>query len=79
MSSDETRIFLVEGMTCGHCELSVREEVEELAGVISASADHTTGRLVVHGEVDDEAVAAAVAEAGYALTGAAADAPSREA
>jgi copper chaperone CopZ len=53
-------------MTCGHCELSVREEVEELAGVESAEADRATGRLAVRGsDVDDGAVRAAVAEAGY--------------
>ncbi len=64
MTSEKT--YTVTGMTCGHCELSVREEVEELAGVESVRADHTTGTLVVHGnEVDDAAVRAAVAEAGY--------------
>ena len=64
MTSEKT--YTVTGMTCGHCELSVREEIEELAGVESARADHTTGTLVVHGnEVDDAAVRAAVSEAGY--------------
>jgi copper chaperone CopZ len=59
------RTWSVEGMTCGHCELSVREEVEELPGVESAHADHETGRLVVRGAVEDAAVRAAVAAAGY--------------
>jgi len=60
--------YTVSGMTCGHCELSVQEEVEELAGVSSAQADHASGRLVVRGdEVDDEAVRGAVAEAGYQM------------
>jgi copper chaperone len=27
------REYQVTGMTCGHCELSVREEVEQIAGV----------------------------------------------
>ncbi len=59
------RTFTVEGMTCGHCELSVREEVEELDGVESAQVDRTTGLLTVRGDVDDAAVRAAVADAGY--------------
>jgi copper chaperone CopZ len=64
MTGEKT--YTVTGMSCGHCELSVREEIEELAGVESARADHTTGTLVVHGnEVDDAAVRAAVSEAGY--------------
>ena len=66
MHPTDEKTYTVTGMTCGHCELSVREEVEELAGVESAHADHTTGRLVVRGDgIDDEAVRAAVAEAGY--------------
>jgi copper chaperone CopZ len=64
MTTEKT--YTVTGMSCGHCELSVHEEVEELAGVESARADHTTGTLVVRGdEVDDDAVRAAVSEAGY--------------
>ena len=34
-------------MTCGHCELSVREEIAELAGVLEVRADHATGRVTV--------------------------------
>ena len=70
MDAATERSYLVEGMTCGHCEMSVREEVEDLPGVTSARADHTTGRLVVRGPgIDDDAVAAAVATAGYRLAG----------
>ncbi len=66
MSPTTEKTYTVEGMSCGHCELSVREEVEEVAGVSSVQADRATGRLVVVGEdVDDAAVRAAVAEAGY--------------
>ena len=58
--------YTVEGMTCGHCEMSVREEVGEIAGVSSVSADHTTGAVTVEGEgFTYEQVVAAVAEAGY--------------
>jgi len=54
--------YTVEGMTCGHCELSVRDEVEELDGVESAQADRGTGRLTVRGEhLDDVAIRDAVA------------------
>ena len=61
----DERAYTVEGMTCEHCELSVREEVEELSGVESARADHGSGRLVVRGDVEDAAVREAVAAAGY--------------
>ena len=60
------RTYTVTGMTCGHCVLSVQEEVCEIAGVRAVDVDLETGRLTVAGEgFADDAVAAAVAEAGY--------------
>lgn len=57
----------VTGMTCGHCELSVREEVSEVPGVETIEVSAETGKLVVSGpgDLDDSAVLAAVEEAGY--------------
>ncbi len=68
-SATTTTTYAVTGMTCGHCELSVREELEELDGVLDVSADHATGQVVVtsSGPLDEAAVAAAVEEAGYSL------------
>ncbi len=60
--------YQVEGMTCGHCEMSVNEEVGEIPGVEAVTADHATGAVTVEGEgFSDEQVAAAVAEAGFKL------------
>jgi copper chaperone len=61
-----TRTYTVTGMTCAHCVLSVREEVGEVAGVERVEVDLATGRLAVTGAgFGDDAVAGAVAEAGY--------------
>lgn len=62
-----TTEYHVTGMTCGHCEMSVREEVAHLAGVDTIEVSAQTGRLVVTASapVDDAAVLAAVDEAGY--------------
>ena len=63
------KTYRVEGMTCEHCVLSVREEVEEVAGVERADVDLDSGRLTVAGTgFSDDAVHAAVAEAGYRAT-----------
>ncbi|HET6939783.1 MAG TPA: heavy-metal-associated domain-containing protein [Nocardioides sp.] len=64
-----TTTFAVTGMTCVHCERSVQEELVELAGVLEATADHTSGRVAVTSAepLDRAAVAAAVEEAGYSL------------
>ena len=64
--TDETRTYTVAGMTCSHCVLSVREEVSEVAGVQDVDVDLASGRVTVTGEgVSEEAVRAAVADAGY--------------
>ena len=57
----------VSGMTCGHCEMSIREEVSQIPGVDEIQVSAQTGKLVVSSEnpVDDAAVLAAVDEAGY--------------
>lgn len=60
-----TNEYQVTGMTCGHCELSIREEVGQVAGVEDIRVSAQTGRLVVTGPVDDAQVLAAVEEAGY--------------
>lgn len=62
-----TTEYTVTGMTCGHCEMSVREEVEEVAGVTGVEVSAETGKLVVtsEAELDDAAILAAVTEAGF--------------
>ena len=60
------RTYTVDGMSCGHCVAAVKGEVEAVDGVSAADVDLDTGRLVVRGErVEDDAVRAAVDEAGY--------------
>jgi copper chaperone CopZ len=66
MSESRDSQYTVRGMTCEHCVASVREEVGQVAGVSVVEVDLEGGRLAVGGEgYSDEAVAAAVAEAGY--------------
>ncbi|WP_417564427.1 heavy-metal-associated domain-containing protein [Microbacterium sp.] len=63
-----TTEYQVTGMTCGHCEMSVREEVSQLAGISDIQVSAANGTLVVTSAapLDDAAVIAAVDEAGYA-------------
>lgn len=68
MEEPVERTYTVTGMTCGHCEMSVREEVAEVTGVSGVDVSHKTGTLTVTGEdFSDDAVRAAVEEAGYAV------------
>jgi len=59
--------YRVDGMTCNHCVQAVTREVSALDGVQEAVVDLAAGTVAVTGDVAEQDVAAAVAEAGYAL------------
>lgn len=63
-----TTEYQVTGMSCGHCEVAIRGEVEQIPGVSGIEVSSSTGHLAVSTDgnpVDDAAVLAAVEEAGY--------------
>ena len=66
-----TATYTVVGMTCGHCVNSVTEEVSQVPGVTDVDVDLTSGGLTVTSDtdVDEDAVRAAVEEAGYQVAG----------
>jgi copper chaperone len=66
-----TATYTVVGMTCGHCVSAVTEEVSQVPGVAAVDVDLASGGLTVTSDaaVEDEAVRAAVEEAGYELSG----------
>ena len=66
----KTTVLKVPDMTCGHCELSVQEALDELDGVERAKADHSTGNVKVgydEDKVSIEQMGDAIGEAGYTL------------
>jgi copper chaperone len=65
----DTSTYTVTGMTCGHCVTSVTEEVQEIPGVENVDVVLETGAVTVTSSqsLDDNAVRAAVEEAGYQL------------
>ena len=66
-----TATYTILGMTCGHCVSAVTEEVSQVPGVTGVDGDLASGGLTVTSEapVDESAVRAAVAEAGYEVAG----------
>ena len=56
------KTITIEGMMCHHCEKAVRQALECLPGVESASADHETGlcTVVMTEDIDNEILKAAV-------------------
>ena len=69
MTDSHTASYTVTGMTCGHCVASVTEEVQEIPGVTDVQVDLATGALSITSSqpIEDDAVRAAVDEAGYQL------------
>ena len=70
-----TTTYQVQGMTCGHCVGSVSREVGRLEGVTGVDIELvpdgiTTVTVTSAAPLETTQVAAAVAEAGYELTGA---------
>lgn len=62
-----TTEYRVTGMSCGHCEASVRGEIAKLDGVESIAVSAADGSLVIvsAAPLEDAVVVAAVDEAGY--------------
>ncbi len=56
----------VPAIHCAHCAMSIREEISEVEGVDRIDVDLETKHVTVHGSrLDDAALRAAIAEAGY--------------
>jgi copper chaperone len=62
----ETSTYTVPAIHCEHCAMSIREEVEEVAGVDEVAVDLDTKLVTVSGRgLDDGALRAAIEDAGY--------------
>ena len=58
--------YRVPGMTCGHCVSAIESELAAVPGVESVQVELETKVVAVSGEpLDDEAIRAALEEAGY--------------
>lgn len=69
--SNMEKTIKVEGMMCGHCEAHVKEALEAIKGITSATADHTTGevKIVSEKEINTKKLEKAVTKAGYKFLG----------
>jgi copper chaperone CopZ len=61
--------FSVPGMTCGHCESAVKQEVAAVDGVTDVVVDLGDKRVVVTGtDLDRAMIVEAIDEAGFDAT-----------
>lgn len=62
----ETITYSVPGMSCEHCRNAITSEVSAVRGVTGVDVDLGTKLVTVTGQgLDDEALVAAIDEAGY--------------
>lgn len=61
-----TLTYSVPGVSCAHCQAAITEEVSIVAGVESVDVDLDTKIVTVTGDpLDEQAIIAAIDEAGY--------------
>lgn len=62
----EQLTYSVPGVSCGHCRAAITSEVERVAGVTAVDVALDAKRVTVVGsDLDDDAIRAAIDEAGY--------------
>ncbi|NCW92968.1 MAG: copper chaperone [Actinobacteria bacterium] len=63
------RTIEIKGMTCGHCEGRVTNEILTIPGVtnVIASAEKATAVIESSSDISDELIEIAVRNAGYAV------------
>lgn len=66
-----TKTMTIEGMMCGHCTGRVQKALEAVEGVksVTMNLEAKTAVTELEGEVSEEALTAAVTQAGYEVTG----------
>lgn len=67
MMAEQTHSYLVEGMDCASCAINIEKGVSKLDGVRGVRVDFTTGKLVIDGQVDIDALQSRVSTLGYKL------------
>lgn len=56
----------IEGMTCGHCAMTITKELSGLAGVSNVQVDHEKGSAVIEqGGLSNDQLSEAITAAGY--------------
>jgi copper chaperone len=63
------RVYDVPAISCGHCKSAIEGAVDALEGVSTVQVDVDARTVTVDGTAPDDAIAAAIDEAGYEVAG----------
>ncbi len=62
-----SQTLTVRGMGCAGCESAVEAALSELPGCTGVVADHEAETVTVNGDIDDDALSAALEASGYSV------------
>ncbi len=65
-----SRTYNVPGISCNHCKMAIEGEVSEVSGVTAVDVDVDARTVTVEGAADEQAIIAAIDEAGYEVASA---------
>jgi copper chaperone len=65
----DTRVYDVPDISCGHCKAAIEGAVDGVDGVSAVQVDVDARTVTVAGSASDDAVQAAIVEAGYEVAG----------
>jgi len=60
-----TLTYSVPGISCGHCKMSIEGSVSKVEGVDKVEVDIDAKSVLVEGTAPDQAIRAAIDDAGY--------------
>lgn len=63
----QTTILQIEGMTCGHCQMTVEKALKAVPGVTAATVDLAKKAAAVSGTASRDVLVKAVEDAGYTV------------
>lgn len=65
INTDMSKVYIVKGMNCTHCQATVTKTINSIDGVTQADVNLSSGKAVVEGEHDSKALIDAVRAAGF--------------
>ncbi len=67
MNMQQNQIYVVKGMTCGHCKAMVEKNLSKLPGVESVEVDLASGKTSITGTPDENAVRETIEDLGFTI------------
>ncbi len=61
------KVYIIEGMSCQHCQSSVKKAISSVAGVDKVIVDLSSGEAAVEGDFDENRICDAIYKSGFSI------------